>query len=55
MPLINFVCSGIGGRAMVFAYGQTGSGKTYRMEGIQELVAEDCCFQSCETTLVRLS
>mmetsp|Transcript_21090 Transcript_21090/g.29777 ORF Transcript_21090/g.29777 Transcript_21090/m.29777 type:complete len:707 (-) Transcript_21090:82-2202(-) len=41
MPLIDFVCSGTGGRATVFAYGQTGSGKTYTMEGIQELVAED--------------
>lgn len=41
MPLVDFVCSGTGGRATVFAYGQTGSGKTYTMEGIQELVAED--------------
>lgn len=41
MPLIDFVCSGTGGRATVFAYGQTGSGKTYTMEGIQELVSED--------------
>ena len=29
MPLIDFVCSGKGGRATVFAYGQTGSGKYY--------------------------
>jgi kinesin family protein 2/24 len=41
MSLIDFVCSGIGGRATVFTYGQTGSKKTYRMEGIQALVAED--------------
>lgn len=41
MPLVDFVCSGTGGRATVFAYGQTGSGKTYTMEGIQELVSED--------------
>jgi kinesin family protein 2/24 len=27
MPLLDFVCSGVGGRATVFAYGQTGSGK----------------------------
>jgi kinesin family protein 2/24 len=33
MPLIDFVCSGISGRAMVL--------KTYRMEGIQELVVKD--------------
>mmetsp|Transcript_34252 Transcript_34252/g.48677 ORF Transcript_34252/g.48677 Transcript_34252/m.48677 type:complete len:561 (+) Transcript_34252:74-1756(+) len=41
MPLIDFVCSGKGGRATVFAYGQTGSGKTYTMQGLQDLVAED--------------
>ena len=41
MQLVDFVCSGTGGRATVFAYGQTGSGKTYTMEGIQELVSED--------------
>mmetsp|Transcript_48376 Transcript_48376/g.89712 ORF Transcript_48376/g.89712 Transcript_48376/m.89712 type:complete len:282 (-) Transcript_48376:21-866(-) len=40
-PLIDFVCSGKGGRATVFAYGQTGSGKTYTMGGIQSMVAED--------------
>ena len=32
MPLLDFVCSGKGGRATVFAYGQTGSGKTYTSE-----------------------
>jgi len=41
MPLIEFVCSGKGGRATVFAYGQTGSGKTFTMNGIQSMVAED--------------
>jgi kinesin family member 2/24 len=41
LPLIDFICSGTGGRATVFAYGQTGSGKTYTMQGIQALVAED--------------
>lgn len=41
MPLIDFVCSGKGGRATVFAYGQTGSGKTHTMGGIQSMVAED--------------
>mmetsp|Transcript_53845 Transcript_53845/g.64991 ORF Transcript_53845/g.64991 Transcript_53845/m.64991 type:complete len:602 (-) Transcript_53845:93-1898(-) len=41
LPLIDFVCSGKGGRATVFAYGQTGSGKTHTMEGIQNMVAED--------------
>mmetsp|Transcript_6322 Transcript_6322/g.8536 ORF Transcript_6322/g.8536 Transcript_6322/m.8536 type:complete len:592 (-) Transcript_6322:506-2281(-) len=41
MPLIDFVCSGKGGRATVFAYGQTGSGKTYTMNGIQSMVADD--------------
>jgi len=41
MPLMNFVCSGKGGRATVFAYGQTGSGKTHTMSGIQAMVAED--------------
>lgn len=40
-PLIDFVCSGKGGRATVFAYGQTGSGKTYTMGGIQSMVATD--------------
>jgi len=41
MPLIDFVCSGKGGRATVFAYGQTGSGKTHTMGGIQKMVGED--------------
>lgn len=41
MPLIDFTCSGKGGRATVFAYGQTGSGKTYTMNGIEAMVAED--------------
>lgn len=41
MPLVDFVCSGKGGRATVFAYGQTGSGKTHTMTGIQERVCED--------------
>lgn len=41
MPLVDFVCSGRGGRATVFAYGQTGSGKTHTMGGIQRMVAED--------------
>lgn len=41
MSLIDFVCSGIGGRATVFAYGQTGSGKTYTMNGIQSLLVDD--------------
>jgi len=41
LPLVDFVCSGGGGRATVFAYGQTGSGKTHTMGGIQAMVAED--------------
>jgi kinesin family protein 2/24 len=41
MPLVDFTCSGKGGRATVFAYGQTGSGKTYTMNGIEAMVAED--------------
>lgn len=41
LPLIEFTCSGKGGRATVFAYGQTGSGKTYTMNGIEAMVAED--------------
>jgi len=41
MPLIDFVISGIGGRATVFAYGQTGSGKTFTMQGIQTMLCED--------------
>ena len=41
MPLIDFVCSGTGGRATVFAYGQTGSGKTFTMNGIQSILCED--------------
>jgi kinesin family member 2/24 len=41
MPLIDFVCSGTGGRATVFAYGQTGSGKTHTMNGIQDILCED--------------
>ena len=40
-PLVEFTCSGKGGRATVFAYGQTGSGKTYTMNGIEAMVAED--------------
>uniref|UniRef100_A0A7S4JQC1 Kinesin-like protein n=1 Tax=Odontella aurita TaxID=265563 RepID=A0A7S4JQC1_9STRA len=40
-PLVDFVCSGKGGRATVFAYGQTGSGKTFTMGGIQSMVAAD--------------
>jgi kinesin family protein 2/24 len=30
MPLIDFVCTGSGGRATVFAYGQTGSGSKFQ-------------------------
>jgi kinesin family protein 2/24 len=41
LPLVEFTCSGKGGRATVFAYGQTGSGKTYTMNGIEAMVAED--------------
>ena len=41
MGLVDFVCSGVGGRATCFAYGQTGSGKTYTMNGLQVMVAED--------------
>lgn len=41
MPLVDFICSGRGGRATVFAYGQTGSGKTHTMSGIQKIVTED--------------
>lgn len=41
LPLVEFTCSGKGGRATVFAYGQTGSGKTYTMNGIETMVAED--------------
>lgn len=41
LPLIDFVCSGHGGRATVFAYGQTGSGKTFTMSGIQNMMCED--------------
>jgi len=41
LHLVDFICSGVGGRATVFAYGQTGSGKTHTMSGIQNLVAED--------------
>jgi kinesin family member 2/24 len=41
LPLLDFVASGIGGRATVFAFGQTGSGKTHTMQGIQEILAED--------------
>lgn len=41
MPLLDFVCSGKGGRATVFAYGQTGSGKTFTMNGIQQILSED--------------
>ncbi len=41
MPLVEFCCSGKGGRATVFAYGQTGSGKTYTMNGIESMVSED--------------
>uniref|UniRef100_A0A7S3V5B6 Kinesin-like protein n=1 Tax=Chaetoceros debilis TaxID=122233 RepID=A0A7S3V5B6_9STRA len=41
MPLVQFCCSGTGGRATVFAYGQTGSGKTYTMNGIESMVSED--------------
>ncbi|GAX20275.1 kinesin family member 2/24 [Fistulifera solaris] len=44
LPLIDFVCSGHGGRATVFAYGQTGSGKTYTMSGIQNMMCEDLYF-----------
>lgn len=40
-PLVEFFCSGKGGRATVFAYGQTGSGKTYTMNGIEGMVAHD--------------
>lgn len=38
MPLIDFICSGKGGRATVFAYGQTGSGKCefYRIYSTHE-------------------
>jgi len=41
MPLLDFVCTGTGGRANVFAYGQTGSGKTHTMNGIQQILVED--------------
>ena len=41
MPLVDFFCNNIDGRATVFAYGQTGSGKTHTMSGIQSMVAED--------------
>jgi len=41
LPLIEYTCSGKGGRATVFAYGQTGSGKTHTMNGIEAMVAED--------------
>jgi kinesin family protein 2/24 len=45
MPLLDFVCSGKGGRATVFAYGQTGSGKTHTMNGIQAILCEDLYLQ----------
>jgi len=41
MHLVEFLCSGKGGRATVFAYGQTGSGKTHTMGGIHSMVADD--------------
>jgi len=41
MHLVEFFCSGKGGRATVFAYGQTGSGKTHTMSGIHSMVADD--------------
>jgi len=49
LPLLDFVCSGTGGRATVFAYGQTGSGKTYTMNGIQQLLCQDL-FQMLNST-----
>lgn len=41
MPLIDFVCNGMGGRATVFPNGQTGSGRTFTIQGTQEHVSED--------------
>ena len=41
MPLMDFACRGVGGRATCFAYGQTGSGKTHTMNGIQLMLRED--------------
>lgn len=66
MPLLDFVCSGVKGRATVFAYGQTGSGKTHTMTGIQEMLSADLFLQleeqggslggcSVEDTVVKVS
>ncbi len=55
LPLIDFVCSGHGGRATVFAYGQTGSGKTYTMSGIQNMMCEDlyCLLNSADSACTK--